>query len=857
MWNQKQSRKHRIEGKWFVEHSGICMGALSFLLPIWIMLVAFYISAIFPFGDSTFMRSDMSAQYVPFFSEFMRLLKAGNGIGYSWNVGLGTNFLALYGYYLASPFYWLGVLVPETYYIEFVSYLVILKIGFCGLTAYRYLYTRPQRMCPEDLRKDRQGIYWQGIALFFALGYALSGFLAAYSWNVMWLDSVALFPLILIGLEKLVLEGKPFLYCLTLAASILFNFYLSIMICIFLVLYFGYLFLAERKRKAFRNFVLFSLLAGGIAAVLLIPEACALLESDFGTAESAGETTSYFAVLDVLSRHCVLVKAEQGSVDSFWPNIYCGVCVFLLVPLYAVNERIPMRRRFGMLAMAGFMLVSFCTSSLDYIWHGMNYPDGLPARQSFIYILLLLALCHEGIVFWDFQDKKQCSRILHVYLFSVFIILFFEKFAYHENLMPGAEWLTLLFLTIYALLLYLAFSRPDREIRNVLLLLAVLTMTVEVHINTQATSVICGDREDYFLDMEEYQNLYNRISEKDKGFYRLELLGGNYRNEGSRIGFPAASVFSSTMNSKVKNMYTRLGLHGTKVNYAFDGNTAFTGALLNVKYMLHNTGQYTNSLHEIADQYDEKHWLYQNNVVLPFGYVASMGWDLDHDGGLSGIELQNRLTYDLNVQGKLFELCDTEPVEGGVIKFTAQEEGIYYGILLNENIGNVAVSGVDANREWGYMKKGFVFGLEHMDAGQSAYITGKSEGTQAEISVLVYRLNEDVLTQAISALSEQHLEDVRYDNTHISGSLHLEKEGRLILSIPYEKGWHIRLNGERVEPETFGGALIALDLQPGEYQLEMNYVPYGLGAGILVSIISALTVLFLGIRCKRKQTQPV
>ena len=76
------------------------------------------------------------------------------------------------------------------------------------------------------------------IILCFAIMYALSGYMAAYNWNVMWLDCIALAPIIIRGLEKLVNEGSGRLYCLTLALAILSNYYICIMICIFLVLYF-------------------------------------------------------------------------------------------------------------------------------------------------------------------------------------------------------------------------------------------------------------------------------------------------------------------------------------------------------------------------------------------------------------------------------------------------------------------------------------------------------------------------------------------------------------------------------------------------------------------------------------------
>lgn len=65
---------------------------------------------------------------------------------------------------------------------------------------------------------------------------------------------------------------------------------------------------------------------------------------------------SYFSVFDMLARHCLCVTTERGL--EHWPNIYCGVAVFLLVPMYALNEKISVRKRFCNLALAGFLCLA-------------------------------------------------------------------------------------------------------------------------------------------------------------------------------------------------------------------------------------------------------------------------------------------------------------------------------------------------------------------------------------------------------------------------------------------------------------------------------------------------------------------
>lgn len=245
---------------------------LSFLIPVLGMLGIFINRGIFPFGRNSFMFSDMYHQYVPFLMEFVRKLHEGESLAFSWFVGLGSNFVQIFAYYLASPINWLAVLCPSDYLIEFMTYFIVIKIGLCGVT---FAYYLRKRFDTKDLR-----IVW------FSVFYAMSGFIAAYNWNHMWLDVILLAPLVILGLEELVKKGKFRLYTLTLCLSIFSNYYLSLLLCLFLVLYFIMQLFTnglsiKQKLRAVLQFGLFSALAGGMAGVLLVPVMDAMMGSDF------------------------------------------------------------------------------------------------------------------------------------------------------------------------------------------------------------------------------------------------------------------------------------------------------------------------------------------------------------------------------------------------------------------------------------------------------------------------------------------------------------------------------------------------------------------------------------------------
>ena len=822
-------------------------GILAFLLPAAVMFLIFVIRGIYPFGDRSFLFSDMYHQYMPFFSELLHKVRGGESLNFSFNVGIGSNFLALFVYYLASPFHVLSLLVPEQFLIEFMSYLIIVKVGLAGLTAYAYLRRRctgSQGALPAQERDGEWG------ALLFSCFYALSGFMAAYNYNIMWVDCVVLLPLIVLGLERLVKEGRWGLYCVTLALSIYTNFYLSIMICIFLVLYFFMLLCLEGNRlRSLGYFALFSLLAGGMAALLLIPEVCAILETDFGGMDFPKEIKSYFPVFDMLARHCVCVYTERGL--AHWPNIYCGSAVFVLVPMYLMNGRIRLREKFLRMGLAGFMLLGFGTNILDFLWHGLNYPDSLPGRQSFLYIFLVLTMCADA---WSHVREGEGREIQRGCICAAVAMLLFEKFIDHEDFEMGVMALTLLLCGLYAVLLYLYCTRKGKGARRGLLVVALTVVVAECAVNTYATSVGTVSRSAYLEHQEDYRQLYQMAGEREEGFFRMEKFTRKTKNDGTLTGYPTASVFSSTLNSYVMDMYKLLGMRHSKVYYGFDGATALVSAMLNVKYMFGESTRYESSLYSLEERSGDI-CLYQCNAALPFGYVAPVGFDLPEGDAYTGISRQNRMVEDLGIQGTLFVKEDRKQA-GDNIKFSSGQDGIYYAILTAGGTNKIKYTGGRAGEEnFNDLKKGSILYLGYLREGDTITLSNGDEKDETpRVTADVYRMDEDVLREVLDLLGAQHMENVVWESDFISGSLQLSQAGRLILSVPGEAGWTVLVNGRETEPSLFGGCLMAFDLEPGEYVFEMKYVPAGAGEGILVSGVSGgIFVLLLAARRLRRR----
>lgn len=818
----------------FFAENRICF--FSFLLPFLSMLAIFLGNGIFPFGDESFMHSDMYHQYVPFLTEFVRKVRGGESLFYSWNIGMGSNYLALYIYYTASPLNWLMLLLPEKYLIEFMSYMVVFKIGLCGFTFAWYLKSRFRT---NDI-----------CILFFSVFYAMSGFVAAYNWNVMWMDCLVLAPLILLGLEKLVLKKKGGLYCITLALSILSNYYISIMICIFLCLYFLILLpevSAEEngsawkmRLQAFGRFALYSLLAGGMACVLLLPELAALNFTEFSDFNFPKKVSYYFSFLDVIARHATGVETETGL--DHWPNIFCSSAVFFLVPLYALNREIPVRKKVGRFALCAFLIVSFSVNTLNFIWHGFNYPDSLPCRQSFLYIFLVLVMGFEAVHHLDGFSVKELFLCIG---FGLFFLLLAEKLVEDDAFTTGTFLLSAVFVCIYGLLLYMAKSRcQNPDVMRILAVLALGAVTFEATYNMAFTSVSTTSRSKYLEDIPAYEAITARTRETDPGFYRFEKTSRVTKNDGALAGYPTASLFSSTANAYVEDWYDRMGMSESKVFYCFDGQTPLSLALLNVHYIFSRSGQEDPVLYEQIDEQDGV-YLYRCRETLPAGFILQDSWNLSSKElepvSETPFDLQNSMAASLNIPGELFENIPVSQYDN-CAEFTANVSGHYYAYSSNKKVDTVKMESENLEKTFKKVKYDYILDLGYHEAGD--FITLTNDGKDA-LELTVCLLRYDVLEQALDTLGQQPFFTDSWDSTHLNGHVTVSAPGKLLLSVAYEPGWTLKIDGIKTDITPYDSMFIAADLSAGEHTVELTFFPEGLREGIVLSLLSLCAFILL------------
>lgn len=809
-------------------------GALAaFLIPVLAMVVIFIQRGIFPFGEQSFLRTDMYHQYAPFFSEFQYKLRHGGSLLYSWNVGLGINFAALFAYYLASPFNWLLILCPKKLIIEFMTYMIVLKIGLSGATMNYYLR--------RHYRTENFG------TAFFGILYALSGYMAAYSWNIMWLDCIILFPVIMLGLERLVYERKWKLYCISLGLSILSNYYISIMICIFLVIDFGALLILEgraswKERGAhIIRFSLASLGAGGLAGFLLVPEVLALRTTASGSSNFPKTFSSYFSVIDMIARHIGNVEVEIGL--DHWPNIYCGVAVLLFFLMYLACRKIRVREKAVYCSLLLFFYLSFSVNVLNFLWHGFHYPNSLPCRQSFIYIFLLLSMCCHGYL--NLKDIPW-KHVVLAFFGSVCFVLIAEQTVTESDFHFIAYYAAILFLALYTGLLYLYHKGMNR---GILTILALGLVSLEAAVNMAVTSVTITSRTSYVRDNEDVQDLLGIIPQDT--FYRVEKMARKTKNDGAWMNFPSVSLFSSVANADLSKLFKEFGCESSTNAYSITGSTPLINSLLSVRYGLYSDIPEDSPLLTYMGESGST-YLYENAYTLPLGFMlpSFMEYEFRPESGIPA-EVQNQFAGLLGCSPVLTDAWGE--VNGQTFRFIPERDGDYYVYVMNKNIDEVTVDLPEESRKFDHVKRGFFLELGWCMAGQE--ISVSCTGNEI-MDARAYRFDEDALRQIHERLQGGGLTVTSWQDTSIEGSIVAKEDGLMFTSIPYDEGWKILVDGREIQGRKVMEAFLGFDLSAGSHQVSMKYHPPGLDAGAVISLISLLWILFLSFK-DRKKAEPV
>ncbi len=852
----------------------------SFLKKYWYLLVCFGIPAgimllihfglkVYPFGESSVLVLDLNAQYVYYFEALRDIISGEGSFLYSFGRTLGGEFMGIFAYYLASPLSFIVALFPKEMITEALLTMIALKTGLCGLTFGIYIHKTRKR---------------NPIAtVVFSTLYALTAYGVVYQHNTMWIDNVILLPLILLGIEEMIRHGKYKLFVITLSMAVLSNFYIGYMTCLFVAVYFFYAYFSRTPEernplgvkhhfaKSFGRIALFSVIVIAISAIILLP---AYYSLSFGkTTFSTPKYTmdSKFDLLDALS------MMFFGSYDTVRPEglplLYSGMLTFMLLPLYFFAPHVKTREKLASGALIGFFFFSFNGSLLDLVWHGFQRPNWLNYRYSFMLCFMMILFAYKA--FEKIREIGYRYCIASVGVISMILIIL-QKMEYANIRDFATVWASLIFLGVYLCILR-ASSMPQKETRKTAALVLAIVVALEVfcagYLNLKFldADVIISSRTKYREFVDRVDPVAERIEENDDSFYRTEKLFYKKVNDNLALGMRGVSHSTSTLHADVIKMFNRLGYASKSHWTKYIGSTPVTDAIISMKYIIAEKDDTVSPLYEPFFTHEDDLTVYKNpySLSLAFGVSDALReFDLYSEDYRNPFQRMNGLltamtaaesTVDAFVPVDDVELstsnCKVSLVSGHkkyaldgastgkvTFTFTAPKDGLIYYFFPSDYPREVDVYVNNLADGTFYGNESFAIGvIGPVKQGEKIMMDlslKKEEVYLATNTPYFYTLDEATFKDAYAALSASQLQIDSFTDDSFYGSIRAAEGQTLVFtSIPYDKGWVVKVDGKETPITEVLGALMAFSVpDAGEHTVSLEYKPACVKHGAILSI---------------------
>lgn len=735
---------------------------------------------------------DYNAQQIPFNYLASSAVKSGS-FGWNWHTDLGSSFIGSYAFYLlGSPFFWLTALLPSSWCVRLMPFVLALKHGVAALTAYAYIkrFTKSQTA-----------------AVIGGMLYAFSGFQIFNIFFNHFHDVTALFPLMLISMEELVYNNRKGVFALTTALMAAVNYFFFTGEAVFLVLYFIVRCFSKDFPASAKKFfqILFEAVIGvTLACVILLPAALALL-SNYRISE-------YLYGMDMIaySDRTRLLRIIQS---------------FFMIPDVPARPNLFSEGLGKWASIGGYLPLFSMTGVIAFL----KYRDGHWAKRLVIICMICAFFPILNSAFYMFNSSYYARWFfMPILIMSMMTACVLDEEDYEKLPSKDGLWITAAITGAFGVMALLPEKDSDGQVSfftitkypfHFLLVMAVAVLSLAAAgfvfshrkkgipylktalIMTSAASVVCTASVVYFgansrenaldyIDMAIDRENDITISADNDDFFRVDI-SENRDNYPMLWGLPNMRCFHSVVSGSVMEFYADTDI-GRDVASRVDTSHYALRSLFSVKYYFDeideentdNTDAPISGFEFLEDQ--NGFHVYENQFYIPMGftfdkYISKEDW----------MELNQSQRINILVRALVL---DEEQIE-------------QYGSLMSE-----------ISHSETFISKNACFDECQKRAASSAHsFTYDSYGFTAEIST--------------------------------------DSDNLVFFSVPFEKGWSAKVNGIDTEIEAVDSGFMAVPVSAGNNTIEFFYETSGLKAGALVSLtgVLILTAYMIGGYLLRKK----
>lgn len=886
--NQRKEERVKSFPQWWRRYYVYVVSSIIIAI---VILVFLKIKNFWPFGDAALLNGDFALESWPYLMELKRKLASGESMLYTWSSGFGTSYFGIVTGIL-NPLTLLYLLLPIDAILPASSIAFIILEVAVNISMLYYLTHRPLAHREQNEIGN----------MLFSLSYALCMYMVSNVNNWHLIMSAVLFPLVLLGLERFVVNQDWKLYYISLVLTFVVGYYLASLFCLFIILY--YLTLEFDSFKSFckKSGKIFLLSVASIltSAWLLLPAFSQLLTQNYTISNYVDETwfESYF---DVIKQFFAFNRAiDRGSAfDSYGEvNLYFGLLPLFLVTLYFLNTRFKWNVRIRKLVVLIIYLLAFNLNGLNYVMHLFHYPSWFPNRFSLFFTIFCLILGYDVWVSMKESDYKS-PTFLHTVLAGIgwvgmtivcfaFAVKIEYQFTYYYSIM--------IFLLYMVGILFLPYGK--QKLARVLSMVGIVEILLcftyamiyrPVSMNTErlAEETVKADAFVRQLDLEEAH-----------GFSRMTDYGDIIStNQGMLLGYKGTTLFTSAIGNT--------GLFLKSVGFRVGGNVFYPqyinyvqASLLNIQYIYVNEDLEDYSMQ--TELYSSASDLQYNTAVvaeggaiqvyeypqtLSLGYMVDVSADEILPEEMEQADATDAYAIGTGMNIWLKRICGiTDVMEKGGLELDSvavlngqllvKGEDYFISSAINDEdrkkLAQIGFDGSDimevedeaeyndsgntvmrldftAQEEGEYILQvdDLTVTTGYLKAGEQSHVFYVIEPEQLKDTggvigkVWAYRINSEQWEKAHDILSQQQLEVTSYTDTTVEGTIHVKEDGLFFTSIPYDSNWHLYVDGEEREVlPLWSGSFVAAELEAGDHTIYLEYRQWGLGFGTLISVIT-------------------
>lgn len=842
------------------------------------ILVSMCLISIFNFYNISFVYSgDAFTQSIPtraFLNDLIKNILSGIPV-FNFNIAGGHDVLATHHYYGLTDIVSIiisivtnisGIDLYSSYILE-----IFLRMYFAGISFILLCLYFRKKIVPTIL----------GSFIYVFSNYILCGGIMHpfFIGNMIW------FPLLIVGINKIIKENKVVFFILVSFFSILSNIYFFFVMSIFLLVY-GIITIAGYYKenglatslKIFMRGIASYTISVLLSSFILVPTLYFIYNSIRG--EKFSGVIDNIVSLNFLGSYIL----DIFSFPTLTNYIAVSLSIFVLATLVSF---VLYNKEYRLKTLLVMVLLLAISPKLQYIASGFLYPN---YRWYFVLTLILSYIFVDQ--YYRLLDIRLWIKLVISAIVGIYILLYAkEKINFSvvfskgiiDGLLSPSFYIPMIMVVVGVLLILLIMLNDFKYKKYIMA--SVVLLSIGTNLGVYCYEAYNSGILAKISDVNEVINnrsLETLANETRNSFVRIENMNPEYVNASEIYGYPTINGYYSIENKYLSrfNLIYKNSDSSPITNIKGVGTRSILDDILSVKYIVSNNDRilpYGFEKTPISD-------VFVNKFYIPFGFTYSSYMLPYEAASLSTLDLQEAVLKSCLVDTNIDGVKHVDSVYLSEIKlrkknisYTEDEKNrdryffkkykcklpydgeLYLKIpnadLMEDDSMIFYINGrckkvytTTSKSKWYSGEKDLLVCLGHVKKGDVEVSIELNKKDMANFDNISFEcISTNTVESETKDLAREHMYDININKNGFKGYISNKGNKLLFISIPYNEGWSAYVDSEKTRIYRANEGFMAVKLSEGDHFVEFKYKrPYqGLGIGLSISGLVLLVILIL------------